>query len=95
MAIVSFSFLIKEINGPFGIISKLRNSLMINKIIGIFFYELFECYYCIGCHCGYLIYLLTTKISDWNIREFIIWTLVGGILSLFVMKIMEFMNAKL
>ena len=81
LSIVGLAFLIKESDGPWGIMAWIRNILMRNKYVGVFFYKLFDCYFCIGCHAGYIIYLLATSISDWQINYFIIWSLAGGIIS--------------
>ncbi len=40
LASFSLSFLIKELDGPFDIISWSRNHLMTNKFVGPFFYKL-------------------------------------------------------
>ena len=81
-AIFGLAFLIKENDGPWGIIAKSRNFLMSNKYVGVFFYKLLDCYFCLGCYCGSIIYLLHEKY--WTIQLFILWALAGGIISLFM-----------
>jgi hypothetical protein len=79
-AIFGLAFLLKESDGPWGIIAGSRNLLMRNKYVGVFFYKLLDCYFCIGCHCGWIVYLLHEHSYNW--RSFILWTLGGGIISL-------------
>lgn len=81
-AIIGLSFLIKDSDGPWGLMASIRNKLMLNKYVGVFFYKLLSCYFCIGCHAGYVIYLLSSKYTSWNVFDFIIWILAGGTFSL-------------
>jgi hypothetical protein len=77
LAIFGLAFFLKESDGPFDLMAKLRNALMRNKYLGVFFYKLFSCYFCCGFHCGYLIYLLINK--NWQFNLFICWGLAGGV----------------
>ena len=79
-SIFGLAFLIKESDGPFDIMSKLRNYLMINRVVGVFFYKLLSCFFCVGCHAGWIVYFLYNK--DYNLKYFIVWTLAGGAISL-------------
>lgn len=85
-AIYSLVFLIKETDGPFGFFNWLRNKLLSNKYVGVFFYKLLDCWYCSGCHAGYVIYLLHTPKHLWLWNDFIIWMLAGGSIS-FIMNL--------
>lgn len=75
-AICSLSFFIQNLSGPFNIFGLTRNLLLKNKYLGLFFYELLSCPWCIGFHSGYVIYLL--YFSNFNIREFILFGLAGS-----------------
>jgi hypothetical protein len=79
-AIYGLAFFIKESDGPWGIMAWLRNHLVKNKYVGVFFFKLLECYFCVGCHCGWIIYLLTATAYTWQF--FIIYALAGGAISL-------------
>jgi hypothetical protein len=93
LSIFSLAFLIKESDGPFALISKLRNILMRNKYAGVFFYKLLECWYCVGCHTGYIIYLLFTPYREYSFSNFIIWSLAGGAICLIVGLLLERLSA--
>lgn len=80
LSIYGLTFLIKESNGPWDICSKIRNALMSNKHIGVFFYKLFNCFYCCGTWCGVIIYLLTQE--NWSLILLIVWGLASGIICL-------------
>ena len=74
------AFLIKESDGPFDIMSRLRNLLMRNKYVGVFFFKLLDCYFCTGFHTGWIIYLLHEK--NWHLNLLFCWGLAGGAVSL-------------
>lgn len=79
-AIYGLAFLIKDSDGPWGIMNWFRHQLISNKYVGVFFYKLLDCYFCVGCHCGWIVYLLTMTAFHWQF--FILWTLAGGAISL-------------
>jgi hypothetical protein len=79
-AIYGLSFLIKDSSGPWDLCSKTRNVLMNNRFVGVFFFKLFDCYFCVGCHSGWIVYLLTQEHYHFNFL--ICWSLAGGIISL-------------
>jgi len=80
LAVFGLAFLVKESDGPWGVMAWIRNRLMQNKYVGVFFFKLFDCYFCTGCHCGWIVYLLSHE--TYNIQSFILWTLAGGTISL-------------
>ncbi len=79
-AIFGLAFLIKDSSGPFDIMDKIRFHLLHNKYVGVFFFKLLSCYFCVGCHCGWIVYLLTEKNYTWQF--FTLYTLAGGAISL-------------
>jgi len=79
-AIFGLAFLLKESDGPWGVVAWLRNKLMKNEHVGVFFYKLLGCYFCLGFHCGWIAYLLHEP--SFTIQFFILWGLAGGIISL-------------
>ena len=44
-----------------------------------FFYELFSCYFCVGFHAGYLVYLLS--FNHFSIRDMVLYGFVGAAFS--------------
>jgi len=86
-AIFSLAFLIKESDGPWGIMSWFRNKLFSNKYVGVFFYKLLDCYFCLGFHCGWIIYLLFAPTYSWQF--FILFSLAGGTISLIFNKVLS------
>jgi hypothetical protein len=80
LAIFGLAFLFKESDGPWGIMAWLRNKLMTNKFVGVFFYKLLDCYFCLGFHCGWMVYLLHAPHYQWQF--FVLWGLAGGVISL-------------
>lgn len=85
-AIFSLAFLIKEIEGPWGIVSTARNWVMNNSVVGVFFFKLLECYYCLGFWCGIAIYLLSQ--NEWHAKLLICWGLAGAAISLIFSQIL-------
>jgi hypothetical protein len=80
LSIYGLAFAIKDASGPWGIMSLIRNRLISNKYVGVFFFELFECYFCVGFHAGWIVYLLSQ--DSWALNYFILWALAGGVVSL-------------
>jgi len=80
LAIFALVFLVKESEGPWGIMAWIRNKLFSNKYVGVFFFKLLTCYFCSGCWAGLAIYLLTKSPYQWNWA--IVWILAGGAFSL-------------
>lgn len=91
LAIFGLSFLIKDSDGPFDIMNKLRNRLMTNRIVGVFFYKLLSCYFCVGCHAGWIVYLLSSK--DYSFNLFVLWALAGGAISLILDALLNKLNS--
>jgi hypothetical protein len=89
--IFSLAFLIKEVEGPWGIVSNARNWLMKEEHVGVFFYKLLSCYYCLGCWCGAIVYLLSQ--DEWHVNLLICWGLAGGIISLTFDRVMVKLSA--
>jgi len=80
LAIYGLAFTIKQTEGPWGLISRWRHWMMTLPFIGVQFYKLLECYFCLGFHCGWMVYLLSH--NHWSVQFFILWGLAGGIISL-------------
>lgn len=76
LAIFGLSFVIRQTDGPWGSIAWVRNKLMQNKYLGVFFYQLLECPFCTGWWCGIIVYLLQE--SAWALNEIIMWGLTGA-----------------
>lgn len=79
LIICSISFLFMELAGPFNILSKIRNMLMLNSIFGVFFYKLFSCAYCSGFWAGIITYFLFR--INYNITDVFIFGLFGAIVN--------------
>lgn len=87
LAIYGLAFLLKEVEGPWGIVATARNWLMTNKYVGVFFYKLLECYFCMGWWCGVFIYLLSEE--AWDLNLLICWGLAGAAISLILSKVVD------
>lgn len=80
LATFGIAFAIKESDGPWGIMSWLRNKLMTNKYVGVFFYKLLSCYFCTGFWTGIIAYLLSQDHYKFNLL--ICHALAGGAICL-------------
>jgi hypothetical protein len=92
-AIFGLAFFIKESDGPWGLMARARNELFKNPHVGTFFYKLLDCYFCLGFHCGWFVYLLHEKI--WSLNLLICWGLAGGMISLIMDLILTRLTAPL
>jgi hypothetical protein len=86
-AIYGLAFLLKDSAGPFDIMDWIRRHLFQLPKVGPFFFKLFDCYFCLGCHCGWIVYLLSHE--SYNFQFFILWTLAGGAISLILNGVIE------
>lgn len=86
LAIYGLAFALKETDGPWGLIGMARGKLFANKHVGTFFYKLLECYFCLGFHCGWLVYLLSDQ--PFHLQFIILWGLAGGVISLTLNKLL-------
>ena len=81
LAICALVYAIKEIDGPWGINAWARNMLMRLPFLGVFFYKLLACYFCLGFHAGWIIYTIAERgCVTWN--YFLLWGLAGSAISL-------------
>ena len=85
LLINAIAFIIADLEGPFGIFSKIRNKILLNKIVGVFFYKLLSCYFCIGFWCGIIVFFINGPI--YSFIPMILYGLIGSIWSLLVSKI--------
>ena|ERR1700723_3185151 len=90
LAMFSLTFLIKEADGPFGVCAWMRNKLIGNKYVGVFFYKLLNCWYCTGFHSGWIVYMLYADHFVW--QSFVINALAGAATSLILGSLYEFIN---
>lgn len=90
-AIYGLAFFIKDSDGPWGVMAWLRNRLIRNKCVGVFFFKLLSCYMCVGTHAGWIIYLLTAK--EWHLNLLIAWAFAGGAISLILDAILGKLSA--
>lgn len=86
-AIFGLAFLVKESDGPWGVIASARNWIFSNQTVGVFFYKLLDCYFCLGFHCGWIVYLLSQPTYEFNLL--ICWALAGGVICLIFDKLLS------
>jgi hypothetical protein len=87
LAIFALTFLVRESPGPWNIIAWMRNKIFLNKLVGIFFFDLLQCPFCTGMHAGWIVYLISNRHPDW--RLIILWSLAGGAFSLLMDAILS------
>jgi len=75
-AICGLAFIIQNSSGPFNLLSRIRNILLLNRFVGTTFYKLITCPWCIGFHSGYIIYVLL--FTNFDLRLFILYGLAGS-----------------
>lgn len=80
LSIYALSFTIRNLPGPFNIFGILRNWFMrLPFFIGVFFYQLLECSWCVGFHSGYIVYAIYNHHLYFS--DFLIWGLAGAAIS--------------
>ena len=93
LAAFGCTFLTKETDGPFDIISRFRNRLMTNKYMGVFFYKLLSCYFCLGCWSGAFVYFLQS-FNQFKLNYFILFSIGSGAFSLIISEILGYLNGE-
>jgi hypothetical protein len=81
-AIFGLAFALKQTDGPWDLVSRWRNWMMRVPFIGVQFYKLLDCYFCIGWWSGLAIYFLTQE--SYKLNWAICWGLAGGTLCLVI-----------
>lgn len=94
LSIYGFAFFLKNSDGPFDVMVKLRNSLMQNSFVGVFFYNLFSCMFCLGLHCGYIVYFFSNEWYNWNVFSMAVWAFAGGGFSFITNSFVEYMTSR-
>jgi len=81
--LIAFSF--------YSLTHALKESTLFDKpriwLIGLhpFFYQLFSCYFCVGFHSGWIVYLL----SHWKYGEIFLWALASSGISFLLNAVAE------
>jgi len=88
LATFGLSLLVKEMEGPFGIISKWRNLMLRLPIIGVQFFKLMDCYFCTGIWAAAAIFLIRIG-CDKLIADAVCWVLAGGTICLIIDAILS------
>jgi len=78
LSIYGLSFILRNTSGPFDVFSFIRNKVLNNKHIGVFSFQLLNCPWCFGWHCGYLIYLLSCLTSPFSFGLLVVWSCAGS-----------------
>lgn len=93
LAIYALAFALKEIEGPFGILSLFRMALFRLPYLGVFFIKLFDCYFCLGTHAGWIVYLISPE--PFRAGSAVLWGLTGAISSLILSQLHQLLETKL
>ena len=81
-AIFGIALFVKDMDGPFDIMNKTRLTLFGNKYVGVFFYKLMSCYFCLGTWSGVIVYLLHNHLKNIHWEDMIVWGFGGAVISL-------------
>jgi len=81
-AIYGISFFVKEMDGPFDIMAKIRNLLMRIPLVNVFLYKLLSCYFCVGTYSGLAVYIIHNHLQHLNVYDMILWIFGGSTISM-------------
>lgn len=90
--IAGLAFAVKELEGPFGLLSKLRNLLSRLPLIGTTIFHLLSCNFCLGLWCSAAVYLVTNPFNTPNFSDFMVWTFGGAMFNSVFSKFVENLN---
>lgn len=86
---VGLTFMLGQTDGPFNLFLYFRSWLFRNKYFGVFFYKLFDCNFCLGMHCGWIMYLINKHFSNLNFFDLITFSLASAFTSLLSVYILN------
>lgn len=89
--LISLSYLIQNFSGPFGLISKFKHLLIINKYVGSFFFKVFDCTYCLTFWLSIPLYFIISE--NYSIMDWLHFSLISAwgalIIDLYAVKPMK------
>jgi hypothetical protein len=91
LAVFGLTFLMRQADGPFNIISKCRNLMMRIPWFGVQFYNLLLCPFCSGCWAALIILLVRIETSK-LVGNSICLVLAGGAVCLLIESILNRLN---
>jgi hypothetical protein len=94
LSIYGMAFFLRNSDGPFDLMSKTRSHLMQNSFVGVFFYNLFSCMFCLGFHCGYMMYLFANHVYNWNLTHMMTWAFAGASFSFLVNVVVDYLTSR-
>lgn len=84
LAIYGITFFIKEKDGPFDVMTIIRSKLMKNQYVGVFFYKLLDCYFCVGTYAGIIVYVISKHFQGLDMYEAMLWGFAGAATSMII-----------
>lgn len=87
LAVVGTSFIMQKSSGPFDILDKIRNFIARIPVIGVLFFNMLSCDFCVGLWSGLVIYMIVNSWYYFNLHEMIVFVLSGGAFNLLFWKI--------
>jgi hypothetical protein len=84
LAIYGLMLLIRDADGPWGLIAKWRNwMLSLPWGLGVQFYNLVNCPVCLGAWCGCWVYVF------WKLAPWLCWLLTGAAVGLILDTVLD------
>lgn len=77
LSVIGLCFIMSQAEGPFGLFSKIRSYLFRHEYLGVYFYKLFQCPFCLGINCGMAIFLFYHNL-DVSLNDFVCFSLASG-----------------
>jgi hypothetical protein len=85
LALFGVAFSLKETSGPFGVMSFIRRKLFSNKFVGVYFFQMFDCYFCLSFNLA-VIYGMAMGFG-W--QQMLTWAFAGATSSLIIGRILK------
>ena len=89
LAAFGLTFSLKEKDGPWNILTLGRHWLFSTRF-GVFFDKMFSCYFCLGFHCGWLVYLLSPM--PFHFFSVFLWGFATAAFSYIINSLLENLN---
>jgi hypothetical protein len=90
LSIYGLTFIIRQSDGPWDLISRWRNWMMRLPIVGVQFYKLLDCPVCTGWWSGLCVYLLSEE--SYKLSWVFLWGLAGSSVGLILDRVLAFLD---
>jgi hypothetical protein len=92
LCIAGLAFAVKTVEGPFGLVAKLRNLLAKVPVVGTTFFKVLTCDFCLGFWSSVVVYVAVNGFSLSSLNDLLIWGFGGAMFNALFGAVMGKLN---